>query len=106
MARMRAIPLRPFSQISSSGSCNTLLRKWVIPFRYDPLFSRRCRVLIRWEFAEQVEHDILIYKNILDLLIKETDVKTEKEDTAIEHLDVLIVGAGISGICMAYYLQT
>jgi cation diffusion facilitator CzcD-associated flavoprotein CzcO len=37
---------------------------------------------------------------------KETDVKAEKKDTAIEHLDVLIVGAGISGICMAYYLQT
>ncbi len=33
-------------------------------------------------------------------------MKTEKQDTAIEHLDVLIVGAGISGICMAYYLQT
>lgn len=29
----------------------------------------------------------------------------EKKDTAIEHLDVLIIGAGISGICMAYYLQ-
>jgi cation diffusion facilitator CzcD-associated flavoprotein CzcO len=33
-------------------------------------------------------------------------VKTEKQNTTIEHLDVLIVGAGISGICMAYYLQT
>ncbi|HEU5380968.1 MAG TPA: NAD(P)/FAD-dependent oxidoreductase [Ktedonobacteraceae bacterium] len=34
-------------------------------------------------------------------------MKTEKKDTtASEHLDVLIVGAGISGICMAYYLQT
>jgi monooxygenase len=33
-------------------------------------------------------------------------VKTEKHDTVVEHLDVLIVGAGISGICMAYYLRT
>jgi monooxygenase len=39
--------------------------------------------------------------------LKETDVKTEKKHaTTSEHLDVLIVGAGISGICMAYYLQT
>jgi monooxygenase len=38
--------------------------------------------------------------------MKETDVKTEKQSTSIEHLDVLIVGAGISGICTAYYLQT
>jgi len=31
----------------------------------------------------------------------------EKQNTPTsEHLDVLIVGAGISGICMAYYLQT
>jgi len=31
---------------------------------------------------------------------KETDVKTEKKHTTTsEHLDVLIVGAGISGIC-------
>ena len=29
----------------------------------------------------------------------------EKQNKTIEHLDVLIVGAGISGICMAYYLQ-
>jgi monooxygenase len=29
-----------------------------------------------------------------------------KSTTPSEHLDVLIVGAGISGICMAYYLQT
>ena len=27
-------------------------------------------------------------------------------DTPIEHVDVLIVGAGISGIGAAYYLQT
>jgi len=33
-------------------------------------------------------------------------VKTDKPNTTPEHLDVLIVGAGISGICMAYYLQT
>ena len=33
-------------------------------------------------------------------------MKAEKKNTAIEHLDVLIVGAGISGIGMAYYLQT
>ncbi len=34
-------------------------------------------------------------------------MKTEKKHaTTSEHLDVLIVGAGISGICMAYYLQT
>ncbi len=33
-------------------------------------------------------------------------MQTEKKNTTIEHLDVLIVGAGISGICMAYYLQT
>src|SRR5581483_10416994 len=33
-------------------------------------------------------------------------VETEKKNTAIEHLDVLIVGAGISGVCLAYYLQT
>ncbi len=26
-------------------------------------------------------------------------------DTAIEHVDVLIIGAGISGIGAAYYLQ-
>lgn len=32
-------------------------------------------------------------------------MKTEKRNTTIEHLDVLIVGAGISGICLAYYLQ-
>lgn len=32
-------------------------------------------------------------------------MKTEKQDTTSEHLDVLIVGAGISGICLAYYLQ-
>lgn len=38
---------------------------------------------------------------------KEIDVQTEKRNpTRGEHLDVLIVGAGISGICMAYYLQT
>lgn len=30
----------------------------------------------------------------------------EKQNTTCEHLDVLVVGAGISGICMAYYLQT
>jgi monooxygenase len=30
----------------------------------------------------------------------------KKNPTTGEHLDVLIVGAGISGICMAYYLQT
>ena len=29
-----------------------------------------------------------------------------EQHTATEHLDVLIVGAGISGICTAYYLQT
>jgi len=34
-------------------------------------------------------------------------VKAEKKNTTtIEHLDVLIVGAGISGVCLAYYLQT
>ncbi|HZU03898.1 MAG TPA: NAD(P)/FAD-dependent oxidoreductase, partial [Ktedonobacteraceae bacterium] len=33
-------------------------------------------------------------------------MKAEEKNTAIEHLDVLIIGAGISGICMAYYLQT
>jgi monooxygenase len=33
-------------------------------------------------------------------------VKAEKKNTTIEHMDVLIVGAGISGICLAYYLQT
>jgi monooxygenase len=33
-------------------------------------------------------------------------VTAEKKHTTIEHLDVLIVGAGISGICLAYYLQT
>lgn len=34
-------------------------------------------------------------------------MNTEKErTTGPEHLDVLIVGAGISGICTAYYLQT
>jgi cation diffusion facilitator CzcD-associated flavoprotein CzcO len=33
-------------------------------------------------------------------------VKTEKQDAVVEHLDVLIIGAGVSGICMAYYLQT
>src|SRR6266849_4721471 len=39
--------------------------------------------------------------------LKETDVKTAKKHTTTsEHLEVLIVGAGISGICMAYYLQT
>ncbi|HZO73639.1 MAG TPA: NAD(P)/FAD-dependent oxidoreductase [Ktedonobacteraceae bacterium] len=32
-------------------------------------------------------------------------MSTEEKNTAIEHLDVLIVGAGISGVCMAYYLQ-
>lgn len=32
-------------------------------------------------------------------------MKTEQKNTTIEHLDVLIVGAGISGICQAYYLQ-
>ncbi|HET8842309.1 MAG TPA: NAD(P)/FAD-dependent oxidoreductase [Ktedonobacteraceae bacterium] len=30
----------------------------------------------------------------------------QKRATTLEHLDVLIVGAGISGICTAYYLQT
>ncbi|HEY4383169.1 MAG TPA: NAD(P)/FAD-dependent oxidoreductase [Ktedonobacteraceae bacterium] len=30
----------------------------------------------------------------------------KKNTTTSEHLDVLVVGAGISGICMAYYLQT
>ncbi len=35
------------------------------------------------------------------------NLNTEKTDTTTtEHLDVLIVGAGISGICTAYYLQT
>lgn len=34
-------------------------------------------------------------------------MNTEQQNTTtIEHLDVLIVGAGISGICTAYYLQT
>lgn len=34
-------------------------------------------------------------------------MNTEKKSTTtIEHVDVLIVGAGISGICTAYYLQT
>lgn len=38
---------------------------------------------------------------------KETNLNTEKKNMAtIEHLDVLIVGAGISGIGTAYYLQT
>lgn len=38
---------------------------------------------------------------------KETDLNTENASTTgTEHLDVLIVGAGISGICTAYYLQT
>lgn len=38
---------------------------------------------------------------------KEADLNTAQKDTmTIEHLDVLIVGAGISGICTAYYLQT
>ena len=32
--------------------------------------------------------------------------REQKHATASEHLDVLIVGAGISGICTAYYLQT
>ncbi len=32
-------------------------------------------------------------------------MNTEENTTASEHLDVLIVGAGISGICTAYYLQ-
>src|SRR5215469_10656434 len=41
-----------------------------------------------------------------DQIEKETDVKAEKKNTTSEHLDVLIVGAGISGICLAYYLQT
>jgi monooxygenase len=31
--------------------------------------------------------------------------REKKNTTAIEHLDVLIVGAGIAGICTAYYLQ-
>lgn len=30
---------------------------------------------------------------------------TEKKNTPVEHLDVLIVGAGVSGICMACYVQ-
>ncbi|HVU66168.1 MAG TPA: NAD(P)/FAD-dependent oxidoreductase, partial [Ktedonobacteraceae bacterium] len=30
---------------------------------------------------------------------------TEKKKTPVEHLDVLIVGAGVSGICMACYVQ-
>ena len=33
-------------------------------------------------------------------------VATQKDPTAIDHVDVLIVGAGISGIGAAYYLQT
>lgn len=33
-------------------------------------------------------------------------MNTAKQSATIEHLDVLIVGAGISGICTAYYLQT
>ncbi len=34
-------------------------------------------------------------------------MNTEKKSTTPgEHLDVVIVGAGISGICTAYYLQT
>ena len=37
----------------------------------------------------------------------EADLDTAKKGApTIEHLDVLIVGAGISGICTAYYLQT
>ncbi|HLG60458.1 MAG TPA: NAD(P)/FAD-dependent oxidoreductase [Ktedonosporobacter sp.] len=32
-------------------------------------------------------------------------MSAEEKNRAIEHLDVLIVGAGISGVCMAYYLQ-
>ena len=40
------------------------------------------------------------------LIEKGADLPTEKKNTTIiEHLDVLIVGAGISGICTAYYLQ-
>jgi len=41
-----------------------------------------------------------------DQIEKEADLNTEqKNPTTSEHLDVLIVGAGISGICTAYYLQ-
>lgn len=41
-----------------------------------------------------------------DQIEKETDLTTEHTNmTDTEHLDVLIVGAGISGICTAYYLQ-
>lgn len=40
-------------------------------------------------------------------LEKEANLNTEKKNSmTVEHVDVLIVGAGISGICTAYYLQT
>jgi cation diffusion facilitator CzcD-associated flavoprotein CzcO len=41
------------------------------------------------------------------LIAKEADLNTQQKSAADpEHLDVLIVGAGISGISTAYYLQT
>ena len=34
-----------------------------------------------------------------------TDAQTPPQQVATEHHDVLIVGAGISGVCGAYYLR-